>query len=70
MFNDIVKKEYHGEDAIGDNFDYKKEYRHLLDEIQRLADYLQTEFGERIGEAGSLGATDEAIRLLKDYKKL
>ena len=75
MFNDIIEK-YNGEDAVvRDNFDYffevieKSKFDHLQDEIQKLATYLQTEFGDRIGETGSLGAADEAIRLLKDYKK-
>jgi hypothetical protein len=67
MFDDIVNT---NDDEITDTFDYKKGYENVLKQIDKLADYIMAEFQDKIGKGGSLGAVDEAIRLLKEYKTM
>lgn len=71
MFDDIVNDDGKGADPAGfPQVDYEKEYGKILQQIEKLADYIMAEFQDKIGQAGSLGAVDEAIRLLEEYKNM
>jgi len=67
MFDDIVTGNNPGADKI---VDYEKQYRTILQQIENLADFIMVEFQDEIGKGGSMGAVDEAIRLLKQYKSV
>jgi hypothetical protein len=68
MFDDIVKDTDQVPTLNTPNWENK--YNDARKQIEDLADFIMTEFQDRIGETGSLGAVEEAIRLLKDYKNM
>jgi hypothetical protein len=66
MFDDIVNDTKEKPITI----DYEKAYKGAAEQIEKLADYIMAEFQDKIGKGGSLGAVDEAIRLLGEYKNM
>lgn len=65
MFNDIIRNEPRGLGVPN----WEKKYNDIRRQIEDLADFIMVEFQDRIGEAGSLGAVDEAKRLLKELSE-